>query len=309
MAAPTSRRTGASRPGLRFLADGGEAGALIAAHDRAATPLGPTERWPQSLKTALGLLLRSPVPMVLLWGEYGIMLHDDAYSGFAGGRHPALLGSKVREGWPEVADFNDNAMRVGLSGGTLSYEDQELTLHRHGRPEQVWMNLDHSPVPGEDGAPAGVPAIVVETTERVIAERRRDAAETALRESERHLRNTVELNPQVPWTCDPEGRVTSYSSRWLEVTGQAPGEPLGTAGRRPSTPTTCPPRRRRSPGRWHRASRWTSSTACAWRPRAGTAGCAPGRIPCATARARSPAGTARSRTSTTGGWQSMRSAS
>jgi PAS domain S-box-containing protein len=63
-------------------------------------------------------------------------------------------------------------MKVGLSGGTLSYTDQELTLHRNGRPEQVWMNLDYSPVPGDDGEPAGVIAIVVETTKRVLAERR-----------------------------------------------------------------------------------------------------------------------------------------
>ena len=47
------------------------------------------------------------------------MIYNDAYSGFAGGRHPELLGSKVREGWPEVADFNDHVMKVGLSGGTL----------------------------------------------------------------------------------------------------------------------------------------------------------------------------------------------
>jgi hypothetical protein len=39
---------------------------------------------------------------------------------FAGARHPQLLGSKVREGWPEVADFNDNVMKVGLAGGTLA---------------------------------------------------------------------------------------------------------------------------------------------------------------------------------------------
>jgi len=99
------------------------------------------------------------------------MIYNDAYSVFAGARHPRLMGSKVREGWPEVADFNDNVMKVGLAGGTLAYEDQELTLHRHGAPEQVWMNLDYSPVVGEDGRPAGVIAIVVETTTRVLAER------------------------------------------------------------------------------------------------------------------------------------------
>ena len=72
----------------------------------------------------------------MLWGEEGVMLYNDAYSVFAGGRHPDLLGSNVREGWPEVADFNDNVMRVCLAGRTLHYRDQELTLNRNGRPEK-----------------------------------------------------------------------------------------------------------------------------------------------------------------------------
>ncbi|MDB5635362.1 MAG: sensor hybrid histidine kinase [Bradyrhizobium sp.] len=150
---------------------GGELAALIRQFDWAKTRLGPLSAWPQSLKTVTDTLLRSPVPIVLLWGEDGIMIYNDAYSGFAGGRHPKLLGSKVRDGWAEVADFNDHVMKVGLNGGTLAYTDQELTLYRHGRPEQVWMDLAYSPVLNEAGEPAGVIAIVVETTQRVIAER------------------------------------------------------------------------------------------------------------------------------------------
>jgi len=49
-------------------------------------------------------------------------------------------------------------------------------LHRRGRPERVWMNLDYSPVYDESGRPGGVIAIVVETTERVLAEQRQAAA-------------------------------------------------------------------------------------------------------------------------------------
>ena len=171
-----------SHAGNDFLTGDGEMAALIRAHDWTGT-LGPIADWPQSLKTAVGLIIHSPVPIVMLWGDDGIMLYNDAYSVFAGGRHPQLLGSKVREGWPEVADFNDNVMKVGLAGGTLSYKDQELTLHRTGKPEQVWMNLDYSPIIDESGKPGGVIAIVVETTERVLAERRREAE----RERQRHL--------------------------------------------------------------------------------------------------------------------------
>ncbi|UZK70952.1 PAS domain S-box protein [Sphingomonas sp. S1-29] len=154
-----------------FLLGGGETGGLIAAHDWSGTSLGPIGQWPQSLRTTLGFVLRSPVPMVMMWGIEGVMLYNDAFSVFAGGRHPAQLGNPVREAWPEVADFNDNVIKVVLAGGTLAYKDQELTLYRDGVAEQVWMNLDYSPVLDALDRPAGVLAIVIETTERVAAER------------------------------------------------------------------------------------------------------------------------------------------
>ncbi len=174
--------------GGSFPSGGGELSALIRHFDWAKTSLGPLATWPQSLKTVTDTLLWSPVPIVLLWGADGVMIYNDAYSGFAGARHPRLLGSKVREGWPEVADFNDHVMKVGLSGGVLSYKDQELTLYRHNRPEQVWMNLDYSPVLNEAGQPAGVIAIVVETTQRVITERTLNDRENELARIQRIAR-------------------------------------------------------------------------------------------------------------------------
>ncbi|MEP6564534.1 MAG: PAS domain S-box protein [Mesorhizobium sp.] len=143
----------------------------MAGFDWVSTPLGPIASWPQSLKASISLILRSQVPIVTLWGADGVMIYNDAYSVFAGGRHPQLLGSNVREGWPEVADFNDHVMKVCLAGGTLAYRDQELTLNRSGKPEQVWMNLDYSPLLDEHGMPVGVIAIVIETTAKVAAER------------------------------------------------------------------------------------------------------------------------------------------
>jgi PAS domain S-box-containing protein len=165
-----------------FLTGGGEAADIIASFGWSSTSLGPIEQWPASLKSSLALILRSPVPIVTLWGEDGIMIYNDSYSAFAGGRHPQLFGSKVREGWPEVADFNDNIMKVGLAGETLAYRDFPLVLYRHGgKPEQVWLNLDYSPLLDETGKPAGVMAIVVEITEKVRIERELNAERESLK--------------------------------------------------------------------------------------------------------------------------------
>ncbi|MDQ1193825.1 signal transduction histidine kinase [Brevundimonas vesicularis] len=156
---------------LGFLGARAGCAGLIADKDWSETKLGPIEDWPQCLKTATALVLQSPVPLVMLWGADGVMLYNEAYAQFAGGRHPELLGAEVRQGWPEAAEFNDNVMRVGLAGDTLQYRDQKLTLLRHGRPEHVWMDLDYSPVLDETGVPAGVICILNETTGRVEAER------------------------------------------------------------------------------------------------------------------------------------------
>ena len=157
---------------LDFLANAGELGGLIARFDWSSTSVGPIASWPAYLRTTVSTILRSPVPIVTLWNADGVMIYNDAYSEFAAGRHPRLLGSCVREGWIEVADFNDNVMRTVLAGGVLSYRAQELTLYRLGRAEQVWLDLDYSPVLDEENRPAGVIAIVIEVTDKVLAQRR-----------------------------------------------------------------------------------------------------------------------------------------
>jgi signal transduction histidine kinase/ActR/RegA family two-component response regulator len=156
-----------------FLRNGGELGRLIAAFDWGRTGAGPIDSWPEAMKSIIAFILRSPLPIVTLWGEDGVMIYNDGYRAFAGARHPALLGSNVLEGWQEVADFNANVLRtVYREGGVLSYKDQELVLVRDGTPKQLWTDLEYSPVVDETGAPIGVLAIVIETTDRVLAERR-----------------------------------------------------------------------------------------------------------------------------------------
>jgi PAS domain S-box-containing protein len=207
-----------------FLQGGGQLAHIIAAHDWSQTALGPMAQWPQSLKTTVALILRSPVPIVTLWGEQGVMIYNDGYAEFAASRHPLSLGANVREAWPEVADFNDHVIKVGLAGQTLAYVDQELTLYRSGQPEQVWMNLDYSPIVDEDGKPVGVMVVVIETTGKVRAERAlRDESER-LRASESTFRTLAQSMPIQVWTSGADGIVDWFNEPVYRYTGTPPGE-------------------------------------------------------------------------------------
>lgn len=155
-----------------FLRGGGEMAERIAAFDWSATPLGALTGWPVHLRSVVGLMVRSRVPMTLLLSPAGTMVYNDGYAVIAGARHPRLLGMAVREGWPEAADFNGHVLETCLAGQVLHYEDLEFTLRRHGRDEQVWLDLDYSPLLDDDGQAIGVLAMVAETTAKVLAERR-----------------------------------------------------------------------------------------------------------------------------------------
>ncbi|WP_327479895.1 sensor histidine kinase [Frateuria sp.] len=145
--------------------------ARVRGYDWAATALGPLEQWPQALRTAVDIVLSSQLPMVMAWGPDAQLIYNDAYAGFAGGRHPSLLGLNVLAAWPEVADFNQHVLDVTLAGGSLSFKDQPLVLFRNGHAEDVWLDLDYTPLRDGEGVPRGFLAIVVETTTRVLAER------------------------------------------------------------------------------------------------------------------------------------------
>jgi PAS domain S-box-containing protein len=157
-------------PARTFAQDAGIIGKMIDDFDWSATDVGPVGRWPAAMRSTVELVLRSPVPIATLWGRDGVLIYNQAYGAIAGARHPAILGARVGDAWPEAAAFNRNVLNVALAGGTLSYRDQPLLLERDGKQTQCWFDLDYSPVTGEDGAILGVIALVIETTAKVRAE-------------------------------------------------------------------------------------------------------------------------------------------
>jgi signal transduction histidine kinase len=199
----------------------------IRSFDWSQTELGAIEHWSASLRSAVQVLLASPLPMVMLWGRQGFMIYNDAYAEFAGGRHPYLLGCAVELGWPEVAEFNRHVLDVCLAGGTLSYRSKELVLLRNGKPEDVWMDLYYSPVPDDDQSPGGVLAIVVETTELVLTERARQEAERSYRAVNERIQLALSAGPLLgSFVWDIQNDTLSGDERFSRTFNYPPDTPL-----------------------------------------------------------------------------------
>ena len=70
----------------------------IRAYDWRNTSLGPSERWPKSLRTAVGIMLTSRQPIWIGWGRDLTYLYNDPYKSIIGGKHPWALGKPAAAG-------------------------------------------------------------------------------------------------------------------------------------------------------------------------------------------------------------------
>ncbi|NGM21093.1 PAS domain-containing protein [Roseomonas stagni] len=157
---------------LRFLADGGALGALMRAHDWAATPLGPPEDWPEALKTTVGIMLGSRQPMYVAWGPARLMLYNDSYAVLCGARHPAALGKPFSDVWFDVMEDVGPIVDRAFAGEATHMDDIALVMTRNGYPEEAHFSFSTTPVRDEEGRVAGMFCACAEITARIMAERR-----------------------------------------------------------------------------------------------------------------------------------------
>jgi PAS domain S-box-containing protein len=170
-----------------FLAGGGEMGGLTRAHDWSATPIGAPDSWPQSLRTAVRILLNTNHPMFIWWGPELIQFYNDAYRQTMGPeRHPSALGQRGRDCWAEIWPIIGPQIEQVMSGGGATWhENQLIPVTRYGRLEQVWWTYGYSPIDEADGV-GGVLVVCRDVTKEHLA------AE-ALREREAELARVQQI--------------------------------------------------------------------------------------------------------------------
>ncbi|MGD0474402.1 MAG: SpoIIE family protein phosphatase [Candidatus Velthaea sp.] len=147
---------------------------VFAGIDWSRTSLGPVERWPQRLQTAVEIVFANRFPMVVLWGPDIVQAaYNDAYAELIGARHPRAMGATNKAIWPEVWHINGPIYADVLhSGREFYFEDALYPLERNAWREEVYLTISYAPLRDDDGRIGGILATMVETSRNVLAERR-----------------------------------------------------------------------------------------------------------------------------------------
>jgi signal transduction histidine kinase len=150
--------TDMSRTAMHFLAAPGELGRLIRGFDWAATPLGPLAAWPQSLRTAVSLILNARHPMWIGWGPDATFLYNDAYIDVLGAaKHPWALGRPAAEVWSEIWDVcGPLADKVFMRAESTFVDAVQLFMRRGDFLEETWYSFSYSPIVDESGRVGGL---------------------------------------------------------------------------------------------------------------------------------------------------------
>ncbi|MCP1542686.1 PAS domain-containing protein [Methylorubrum extorquens] len=207
---------------LPFLAGGGEAARMIAERDWSDHPLGPPQTWPESLRTALSLVLNSPESMILAWGPELHFFFNDTYFPLLGPRLPWAMGERFDRVWADAWDQAKPIIDDAFAGKSRRFEDLPWTLATDRGEAQTWWSFSYSRVLDGEGRIAGLFVFTNETTKRIRMEALQRESEAALRRSESFLAATLQGLPVGVIIADAEGRIVHDNAANREIWGMPP---------------------------------------------------------------------------------------
>jgi two-component sensor histidine kinase len=146
----------------------------IRRHDWAATPLGPIEAWPPSLRGLVGVMVASVQPRFMAWGPERTWLYNDAFIPILGAKHPHALGRPaLSEVWKEAEAVLTPMFDRVFAGEAVSMEEFSLQLDRGDGLKEAHFSFAYTPARDETGAVAGLFGVCTETTALIAADRQR----------------------------------------------------------------------------------------------------------------------------------------
>lgn len=207
---------------LAWLPATGEMSRLIRSYDWCRTPLGPLEQWPQSLRTAAGLMLASKGPVSILWGAEHIQLYNDAYITVAADRHPAALGQPAAQAWDDAFEpFLGPVFDRVLAGETVEVDEHEVTLRSPlGELVTRYFTASFLPIADDKGGVAGIFHPLTEATEQVSTRK-------ALRQREERLQRVLDGMAEGFGLLAPDFTILEQNAEALRMDGRPREEIIG----------------------------------------------------------------------------------
>ena len=110
------------------------------------TPLGPIVAWSPELTCSVNLVLASPHPATLYWGDQLIMIYNDGYAEILADKHPASLGQPAPSVFHEAWDFVVPEIEAAKAGRTVLREHVLIPVLRYGRMTDVYWSYSFIPL-------------------------------------------------------------------------------------------------------------------------------------------------------------------
>ena len=126
------------------------------APDWSRTALGDSTAWPAGLRLTVDILLNSPLPMLLQWGEQQIMVYNDAYVELIGLPSLHAPGGDVPAMQPAAWSWNPAVIDHARQGHSASYRGQAMPVWRDHALTPKPLDLYYTPVRDEQQVVGGV---------------------------------------------------------------------------------------------------------------------------------------------------------
>ena len=203
----------------------GEMLSRVRAYPWAETPLGAMKEWPQSLRSAVSIVLNSALPMYVAWGKELTLIYNDGYAAILGNKHPALgqpLKLASADLWHDLKPVVDRVLK-----GKSFFREKlatELPVGEDGGGKR-YFSVSLSPVYDENLSIGGMFCACYETTIEVNAAK-------ALQAEKERLRNLFEKAPGVMALFDgPRHIIESVNPAFVKMFGKRDytGKPLADA--------------------------------------------------------------------------------
>ncbi|KAL1302059.1 hypothetical protein AAFC00_002503 [Neodothiora populina] len=143
-----------------------------------STKLGPTNEWSSTLCSYVITIMACHEPRYIFWGDDLIMLYNEAAVPILGPIHPGSLGKPLADIWGKTLhDQHQRTIRHGIQQGkAFPIKAAELIVERNGFYDELYSDIQYTPIPSEDGRWSGSLLEYHDVTPRIYQENRKKVA-------------------------------------------------------------------------------------------------------------------------------------